>query len=36
MFSISQKTVGVIIVTIVGNGHGDLSSNPGLGCLYFT
>ena len=25
-----------IMVTIRGNGHGDLSSNPCLGCLHFT
>ena len=24
-----------VIVTIVGNGHGEKSSNPGQGCLYF-
>ena len=26
---------GVMII-VVGNGLGDLSSNPGLGCLHFT
>ena len=24
------------MVTIVGNGHGDPSSNPGQGCLHYT
>ena len=30
-----RGTCGVM-VTIVGNGHGDLSSNPGQSCLHFT
>ena len=25
-----------VMVIIVGNGHGDISSNPGHGWLYFT
>ena len=25
-----------VMVTVVGNGHDNLNSNPGLGCLHFT
>ena len=25
-----------VMVTVVGNVHGDSGSNPGRGCLYFT
>ena len=25
-----------VLVIVVGNGHGDKSSNPGLGWLHFT
>ena len=25
-----------VIVIVVGNGHGDMSSNPGRDCLHFT
>ena len=27
--------VSGVMVTVVGNGHGDPSSNSGRGCLYF-
>ena len=27
---------GSAMVSIIGNGHGDPSSIPGQGCLYFT
>ena len=25
-----------VMVTVVGNGHGEMSSNPGRDCLYLT
>ena len=25
-----------VMVIVVGNGHGDMSSNPGRDCLHFT
>ena len=25
-----------VMITVIGNGHGDLSSNSGWGCLYST
>ena len=34
--SIAQKGAREVKVAVVINGHGDLSSNPGRGCLHFT
>ena len=33
--NIEQGACGVMVI-VVGNGHGDTSSNPGRDCLHFT
>ena len=36
LLGITQKTLGGVMVIVVGIGHGDTSSNPGWDWMHFT